>query len=182
MTPVSRTATGLPLLEEIGIERVSGTDDTLTSVESLLFREQWNASLELFDLAAFRDLLLLHAVAQTAIGLTGELVVATSPAAGRGGMPPASQFGQTVPGTPPRIAPAVPTAAASAVDAPLPELFDAGGVDIDLSDMVMPETPAGADAAANVPMLPSDSALDNLIQFDLPASDTKGKSGEPGRG
>ncbi|MEO6623929.1 MAG: hypothetical protein ABIN37_03725 [Burkholderiaceae bacterium] len=167
-----------------GIERVWGTDDTLAAVESLMFREQWNASLELFDLAAFRDLLLLHAVAQTAIGLTGHLVAATSPAAARGGMPPGSQyghFGQTMPVNASGITPAAATAPASAVDAPLPVLDDAGGVDINLSDMVVPDGPTGADGGG-VPMLPGNSTLDNMIQFDLPEVDKKGRSTEPGPG
>ena len=48
-------------------------------------------------------------------------------------------------------------------------------------DMLAPGSAAGLDSAA-VPTLPTDSALDNLIQFDLPASDTKGKAIGPGKG
>lgn len=43
---------------------VWGTAAVLDTIEGLLFRSQWNTDEELFDLAAFRDLLLLHAVAQ----------------------------------------------------------------------------------------------------------------------
>ena len=157
-----------------GIERVWGTDDALSMVESLLFREQWNASLELFDLAAFRDLLLLHAVAQTAVGLAGELVVAAAPSVARGGMPPASQFGVTAPGTasPAARGGAGAPAPGPAVSAPLPELDVTGDLDIDLSDPSEPGSVGSADGD-DMPMLPS--ALDNLIQFNLPLGDPKSK-------
>ena len=147
-----------------GIERVWGTDDVLSTVESLLYREQWNASLELFDLAAFRDLLLLHAVAQSAAGLAGDLVVPAVPSAARGSMPPASQFGVRLPANANLAGPAGAGAvvAGASADAPLPELEMAGGVDIDLSDLPMPDSAVSGDT----PMLPS--TLDNLIQFDLP--------------
>ena len=154
-----------------GIERVWGTDDVLSTVESLLYREQWNASLELFDLAAFRDLLLLHAVAQSAAGLAGDLVVPAVPSVARGGMPPASQFGVSLPANANRAGPAGAGAvvAGTSVDAPLPELEVDGGVDIDLSD---PSQPNSAVSGA-MPMPPS--TLDNLILFDLPPGDPKSK-------
>ena len=154
-----------------GIERVWGTDDVLSTVESLLYREQWNASLELFDLAAFRDLLLLHAVAQSAAGLAGDLVAPAVPSVARGGVPPASQFGVSLPANANRAGPAGAGAvvAGTSVDAPLPELEVDGGVDIDLSD---PSQPNSAVSGA-MPMPPS--TLDNLILFDLPPGDPNSK-------
>lgn len=154
-----------------GIERVWGTGDVLSTVEFLLYREQWNASLELFDLAAFRDLLLLHAVAQSAAGLSGDLVVPSVPSVARGAMPTATQFGVSLPGNANLVGPAGTGAVVAGVstDAPLPELDVAGGVDIDLSDPVQSDS-ALSDA---MPVLPS--TLDNLIQFDLPLGDPKAR-------
>ncbi len=49
-----------------GITASWGSPAVFAAIELCLFRDQWKTQRELFDLAAFRDLLLLHAVAQSA--------------------------------------------------------------------------------------------------------------------
>jgi len=141
------------------IEAVWGTPQAPALLESLVFREQWNSEREVFDTAAFRDLLLLHAVAQAADSLADELVVPVAASIARS-VPPA-RFGPSLP------AGAGPTAA---TDAPLPQLDGVSDVDIDLSDPGLSAN--NSSAAANTGSLPS--ALDDLIQFDLPGADAPG--------
>lgn len=146
------------VMDEIALAWARG--NAVETLEGLAFREQWNRSREVFDLAAFRDLLLLHAVAQSASGLNGEMVKAAQVAKPR--LPPSSQFGMTLPGSNSLVVPAVPSSAAAAdADAPLPSLELAqDGVDIDLSDP--------ADDTS-----PPDSVAANLIDFDVAASAPK---------
>ncbi len=124
-------------------------------VEALLFRDQWDEAREVFDLAAFRDLLLLHTIVQAAAALPDELVVAAAPSMLR--PYPARKGaagGLSVPG---ELSP----------ELVLPTLDGAGEVDIDLSEPV-----AGGAPSVDALELPSDLA--NLINFEL--------SGEPRKG
>ncbi|MCY7306455.1 MAG: hypothetical protein LH632_09945, partial [Rhodoferax sp.] len=138
------------------IEAVWGTPQTALLLESMVFRDQWNSEREVFDTAAFRDLLLLHAVAQTADGLADELVAPVAGSIARS-MPPA-QFGPTLP----QSAGPVP-----ATDAPLPQLDGLTEVDIDLTDPGLYANNSTAAASTG----PSPAALGDLIQFDLPGPD-----------
>ena len=123
-------------------------------VEALLIRDQWNEAGEVFDLAAFRDLLLLHAIAQTAAGLPDELVVAAAPSLLR-------------PFPARRNAPGAVSAPGDlSAEVALPKLDGAGDLDIDLSEPV-----AGSAPAADALELPSDLA--NLINFELSGGQSK---------
>ena len=123
-------------------------------VEALLIRDQWSEAGEVFDLAAFRDLLLLHAIAQTAAGLPDELVVAAAPSLLR-------------PFPARRNAPGAVSAPGDlSAEVALPKLDGAGDLDIDLSEPV-----AGSAPAADALELPSDLA--NLINFELSGGQSK---------
>lgn len=124
-------------------------------VEALLFRDQWNEAREVFDLAAFRDLLLLHAIAQTAAALPDELVVAAAPSMLR-----PFPARRNAPG-------AVSVAGDLSAEVALPKLDGAGDLDIDLSEPV-----AGSAPTADALELPSDLA--SLINFELSAGQSKG--------
>jgi hypothetical protein len=45
----------------------------LAVIESFIFQDPWDTKSQSFDLAAFRDLLLLHAVAQSLVALYPEI-------------------------------------------------------------------------------------------------------------
>ena len=126
-------------------------------LEALLFRDQWNEAREVFDLAAFRDLLLLHTIAQTAAALPDELVVAVAPSMLRPFPARKSALG------------AVSAPVDLSGELALPTLDGAGELDIDLSE---PMASAAATATPDALELPSDLA--NLINFELPSGQTKG--------
>lgn len=135
---------------------VWGKPDIFANIEALLFRDQWNAQREPVDLAAFRDLLLLHAVAHAASALPDELQVATQRSIPRSPFSDASKF------MPQALAPTSATE-------PLPELGAAGSVDVDIDldiDLSLPE--AGLPAASADGSKPAAVDPGNLIDFDLP--------------
>lgn len=135
---------------------VWGKPEIFANIEALLFRDQWNTQRESVDLAAFRDLLLLHAVAHAASGLPDELQAAAARDIPRSPFSAASKF------MPQALAP-------TAVNAALPELDVAGSVDVDIDldlDLSLPE-PSLPEASS---LGPQTAAADpgNLIDFDLP--------------
>ncbi len=159
------------------IEEEWGMPGVFGAIEEHIFRGQWNAGSEPFDLAAFRDLLLLHAVAQWAQSPSESLpapLVPSLPAsavAGRQGSA-ASAFG------------ALSTTGLEHDsqqpedrDAPLPTITGSADLDIDLSDIVGDAAPGAGGNSVIDPMEPSERTLalnrpvvgekDNLIDFDL---------------
>jgi pilus assembly protein FimV len=138
------------------VTAVWGKQEIFANIEALLFRDQWNTQREPVDLAAFRDLLLLHAVAHTASGLPDELHAATQRSS------PRSPFSE-----PPKFMPQA--LAPTSAHEPLPELDAAGVVDVDVDldiDLSLPEPAfpiASADGARHAAVDPG-----NLIDFDLP--------------
>ena len=138
------------------LTEVWGKPEIFANIEALLFRDQWNTQREPVDLAAFRDLLLLHAVAHVASGLPDELQAATERNIPRSPFSAASKF------MPQALAP-------TAATEPLPDLDVAGTVDVDIDldiDLSLPEPAMPAASAVG----DQSAAVDpgNLIDFDLP--------------
>ena len=144
-----------------------GTPAVFTAIEMCVFRDQWKSHNAIFDLAAFRELLLLHAVAQSVASPTDSGFGVPVPGNGYSAATvPAAGYGDTGPGgvsaSLPRDAP---------VSAPLPLLDGVPEVDIDLSDLHIPKP--SAEAPVPVPdktVSVSPVASDNLIDFDLAGS------------
>jgi hypothetical protein len=138
------------------VTAVWGKPEIFANIEALLFRDQWNTQREPVDLAAFRDLLLLHAVAHTASGLPDEIHAATHRSI------PRSPFSEAPKFMPQALAPTSATE-------PLPQLDVAGVVDVDVDldiDLSLPEpglASANADGAPHAAVEPG-----NLMDFDLP--------------
>ena len=144
------------------IEPVWSTPQAPDVIEALVFRDQWNVSREVFDVAAFRDLLLLHGVALRAATLPDAMFVPAPTAVSR--FIPASRAGAGG-----AVAASTASSAGAFVevpkDLPLPEIDGAAELDIDLSG----DTPGhSAQQAEGGPERASDLA--NLIDFDLLAS------------
>jgi hypothetical protein len=143
-----------------------GKPEILPTIEALVFRDQWTSHSELLDLAVFRDLLLLHAVAQMAATLPDQLQAAV----GRN-MPrsPFSSATKAVVQTPASPVLALPESAPPDSDnVPLPPLAGAAEVDIDLSDLALEfelDPPPTFAAPAQMAVNPDPG---NLIDFDLP--------------
>ena len=138
------------------LSAVWGKPEIFANIEALLFRDQWNTQREPVDLAAFRDLLLLHAVAQTASGLPDELQAATLRSIPRSPFSEASKF------MPQALAPTSATE-------PLPELDVAGAVDVDIDldlDLSLPESGFSVPGGSEARQAAADPG--NLIDFDLP--------------
>ena len=148
-----------------GITRTWATPEVFATLEASLFRDQWNTQRELFDLAAFRDLLLLHAIAQ---GAAAVQEAASLPAALTADYRP-----QAGPVTISALSPsaAVQPLYGGAVqgEAPLPTLHGVPELDIDLSDLHIPQAdarpPALAQEKGGAKRLPGSN---NLIDFDMP--------------
>jgi hypothetical protein len=157
------------------IESLWPTPKVLDVLEESIFRKPGSRG-EVFSLAAYRELLLLHSIAKKIIARPMEpdaarLSVAAAPPAptGRKSLPPVSSFGQTdIQPLSARfhksVPPPLPTEMAA--DLKLPPVSSRLGLDIDLSQ----------DAGEAVLSLPSidvaapapDAAGDNnLIEFDL---------------
>ncbi|MBP6852030.1 MAG: hypothetical protein KA164_10540 [Rhodoferax sp.] len=143
-----------------------GKPEILPTIEALVFRDQWTSHHELLDLAVFRDLLLMHAVAQMAATLPDQLQVA----AGRN--IPRSPFSNAA-------KPVVQTAASqvqplsaseplAADDVPLPPLAGTTEVDIDLTDLALDFDLDPPPTFAAPPPVASNPDPGNLIDFDLP--------------
>lgn len=135
-----------------------GKPEILAHIEALLFRDQWKSDRESVDLAAFRDLLLLHGIAHAAPALPDELQQPTERGIPRSPFSAASKF------TPAALAPT------SAI-APLPEIEVPGEVDLDIDlDLDLSE-PVADGPSAPPPAASAAAAVDpgNLIDFDLPS-------------
>ena len=143
------------------VEAVWGTPQAPDCIETMLFRDQWSTAREVFDLAAFKDFLLLHAVAQSAAVLPDEML--SAPPSGVGRAMPANQFGPTVPGS--GLVSSRPSGVGGLPSGLRLPALD-GAVDIDLSDPLVPHL-----AEPEMLELPSDLA--NLIDFNSPASGNK---------
>lgn len=135
---------------------VWGKPEVFANIEALLFRDQWTSQREALDLAAFRDLLMLHAVAQIAATLPDALQAATERSIPRSPFSPASKF------MPQALAP-------TAVTEALPELDASGSVDVDI-DLDIDLSGPDLSAPPVVPQVTAAQAADpgNLIDFDLP--------------
>lgn len=159
-----------------GIVAAWGSPHIFATIETSLFRDQWNTQHELFDLAAFRDLLLLHAVAQAVMSaseggtsLPGALTdhgprvaypafSATAGSSGAGSVRP----------------PSMHQAGAGHGDVPLPTLDGVPELDIDLSDLHVPQAvPSATRLAQQEGGLSLPSGAGNLIDFDLPDAPAK---------
>lgn len=162
-----------------------GTPAVFATIEGCLYRGLGSAEMDPFDLAAFRDLLLLHAIGQWAASASDSLpgpLLSGAPGSGAvpvyAGAPP---YANTVPV---QHATSPDDAAAPGVDAPLPVIDGASDLDIDLTDLMLP-----ASSEPAVPQLPPEiddpvpmlSADNNLIDFDLTGVDSEDpqKSGKP---
>ena len=148
------------------------TPNVFASIELWLFRDQWKTQRDFLDLAAFRDLLLLHAVAQTALAPVNSTLGQATVLDNRSTIPLASAFGAS-PGVIGGVAAGAP------VDVPSPSLDGEVDLDIDLTDLRVAKTWAGPSTAPAVkPAAGTPSELDNLIDFDLgnPPADTTTKS------
>lgn len=144
---------------------VWGTPSVFTVIENCVFREKRHAPSVLLDLAAFRDLLLLHAVALAVNAADGtHSSVAGSvphrPATGRSGAIGGHGNGVHGPGIARNLS-------GVSADVPLPTIDGVPELDIDLSDlhisMSMPLAARDVDIE-----LKSSSDAGNLIDFDLP--------------
>ncbi len=160
-----------------GLVAVWGKPEILPSIEAHLFRAQWTSDRELLDLAAFRDLLLLHAVAQSAALLPDQLLV---PAASTLARSPFSSASKPVVQT--AASQITLLAARSDNGFALPELPSLGEVDIDLSDLGF-ELPLSDQlptiASAPVPLQAAKTTPGNLIDFDLPPLPLEGDKAGP---
>lgn len=152
-----------------------GSPAVFAAIELCLFRDQWKTKRELFDLAAFRDLLLLHAVAQSAAAPQDSSFGSPAPRADYPTVPVVAAYRETGSGD-------VPGRSGNAsAEMPLPTIEGAPELDIDLSDLHIPRP-----VLATPPLEPKDgeqampSGAGNLIDFDLSDSQTKGlpKPGE----
>lgn len=139
-----------------------GTADVLPLIEALVFREPSSGEGELLDMAAFRDLLLLHAVAQVAETLPDQLFEAVGRSIPRS---PFSNSARPVNQTPASQLQLVAETEASA-NQPLPSLTGLAEVDIDLTDITTPE-PAPVEPPVELSAA-SNPDPGNLIDFDLP--------------
>jgi len=143
-----------------------GKPEILTTIEALVFRDQWTSHHELLDLAVFRDLLLMHAVAQMAATLPDQLQVA----AGRN-LPrsPFSNAAKSVVQTAAsQVQPLSPSELPVPEDVPLPPLAGATEVDIDLTDMALDFDLDPPPTFAGPPSVAFNPDPGNLIDFDLP--------------
>lgn len=137
------------------------TPAVFATIEASLFRDRSNAQREGFDLAAFRDLLLLHAVAPGGDADVGAAKVASTGVA-------ALERGASA-----------PAAAGRQGDVPLPTLDGLVDLDIDLSDLHVPQRTRDDSRprqAAGDAVPTSEPAINNLIDFDLPDPPAKNRS------
>ena len=149
--------------------------EILQTIEAMLFHDQLGSQGELLDLAAFRDLLLLHAVAQTAAALPDQLVVAAARSIPRSPFSKAAKLVSQAQGAGSEAHDLAATALSA--DMPLLPLTGAAEVDIDLSDLTFDPASPGV---ANAPSSKDEREQGNLIDFDLP--DLPGEGGNSKRG
>lgn len=145
-----------------------GTPSIFATIEAGLFRDQDSSQRKRLDLAAFRDLLLLHAIAQWAASasdsLPGPLVSGVAAeTAGRYSGSPSYTDTQS-------------TGRSGAADeaypgAPFPKIDGVSELDIDLSDLVVIPPPEPGvprfSAETDAPLAAIQGADNNLMDFDL---------------
>lgn len=149
------------------IESEWGTPSVFTAIEGNLFKGQWNAGSEPFDLAAFRDLLLLHAVAQWSLSPSESLpspLMPASPGSTEARIAAASNFaGLDTEG--------LERPSRQDEDDPLPTIDGSADLDIDLSDLYgeqqQPQRAASPAGAAAQDSPDDEPTGGNLIDFDL---------------
>ena len=138
-----------------------GTPAVFAAIEAGVFRDQWKSQNEFFDLAAFRDLLLLHAVAQGAAALQGSSFETADPGASYPAMPMLAGY---------RPDSSRDASGGRSANALLPVIDGAPELDIDLTDL----QGQSADATAELPAISAPRAASpnagNLIDFDLSES------------
>jgi pilus assembly protein FimV len=138
-----------------------GTPAVFAAIEAGVFRHQWKSQNEFLDLAAFRDLLLLHAVAQAA-GAVQDCSFYTAPSGAS--YPALQKFGTYRPDPPARASGGI------AANAPLPVIDGTPELDIDLTDLTMHSGDASAEPAPAIGTPPATPSTGNLIDFDLTGS------------
>ena len=138
-----------------------GTPMVFAAIEVGLFRDQWKLQDELFDLAAFRDLLLLHAVAQGA---------ASAQDSSHGPASKGVSFSAS-PGFAGRVAQrsnAISHPLDSTVaNTPLPVIDESQHLDIDLTDLNAQAVSTTGEILPATTAPPASFNAGNLIDFDL---------------
>jgi len=171
------------------IESLWPTPKVLDVLEESIFRKPDSRS-EVFSLAAYRELLLLHSIAKKIVTLPaepGEGAGAPAPGAPSlaAALPQASSFGPTnilplsarLQEAPPPLPVALPVVGAAAfsteivpsLDLTRPPVSPRLGLDIDLSQEEAGDALAPLPAIAMTDMAPEAGDFSNLIEFDLDA-------------
>jgi hypothetical protein len=173
------------------IDAVWPSAKALSVIESFIFRDPWKTGSQAFDLAAFRDLLLLHAVVQR--------MLVASPAIAPSGQAPGSAaaaqaqpyfadsgLGMPLPMPSPYV-PEVPSVPGQqAMDLDLDLAFDRLDLDLNFSDEPAPSAAQSpqqdVDLDLSLPLLTpldlelpaaSEPPVDNLIDFDMSVPDPR---------
>ena len=138
-----------------------GTPEVFAVIEMGLFRDQSKLQNEFLDLAAFRDLLLLHAVAQGAAAAQDSSFGAPSPIASFPAVPVLARYDGGKPDDGARRSGSV------SANAPLPVIEGAPQLDIDLTDLHAESVAATAELAPQGAPAAASPDAGNLIDFDL---------------
>jgi len=138
-----------------------GTPMVFAAIEVGLFRDQWKLQDELFDLAAFRDLLLLHAVAQGTAAAQGSSHGPASKSASFSALPGfAGRVAQ-------RSSAISHSLDSSVANTPLPVIDVTQQLDIDLTDLIAQATRTTGEILPAITTPPVSFDAGNLIDFDL---------------
>jgi pilus assembly protein FimV len=138
-----------------------GTPAVFAAIEAGVFRDQWKSQNEFLDLAAFRDLLLLHAVAQATAAARDSSLDTATPGASYPATPTLATY---------RPYPSAHASGAISANAPLPIIDGRAELDIDLTDFPLQSAYAGTELAPPIGTSPAASSAGNLIDFDLTES------------
>lgn len=156
----------------VAISAVWPSAQVLTVIESFIFRDPWETGNQPFDLAAFRDLLLLHAVAQRILVASPDIAPSASAAgAAAQAKPYFADSGLSMPLPMPSpyaytvddARPGATAAAAGSAEVDLDLNFDNVDVDLDL-DLDLSDMPAA-------PAAGQDMGVDMDLDLSLPLSD-----------
>jgi pilus assembly protein FimV len=135
-----------------------GTPAVFAAIEVGVFRDQWKSQNEFLDLAAFRDLLVLHAVAQARAAEQDSSFETAPPGASYPALPTLGTY---------RPDPFAPASGVVSTNAPLPVIDGMPAVDIDLTDLPMQSANTPAKLGPANGTTPTSSIAGNLIDFDL---------------
>ena len=152
-----------------GIAASWGTPAVFAAIEMWLFHDPGKTQRELLDLGAFRDLLLLHAVAQSASGPADSSFGGQGPVAGFSSAPVRPGYRDTRPNE------GASRSGSASAQLPLPTLGGVPDLDIDLSDLHVSKPAAtvpGRSPELGAAVAPKDAG--NLIDFDLSDAQTDG--------